>query len=372
MQFLTYELAQEIVERTMKILNRNINVMNDKGVIIGSGDSERINQLHDGALLVLENGESVEIDKSRAARMKGSRPGINLPIRFSNRIVGVVGITGEPEQIQNYAQLVKMAAELVLEQSFLLERVQWKQRLQSEIVNQLISEEGVNEASIKERAGFLGINLEHPRIVIVIEQSDYTEISNQKLIRSVQYEIGKTDLIGVTFNNEIVVLKAAAVKESKRELTPLLKRLLKVSGGKVLIGSGSLAENIKELKSSFYQAKRAIMVGSKLKPDTSFYHYEDYQLEVMLAKLAQDEEDKNAFSFYHQLLDQGKKGELVHTLEAYIREGGELNKIAESLFIHRNTLRYRLEKITELTNKDPRNIKDLIELYMAKLLHDIS
>ncbi|MBO1512623.1 CdaR family transcriptional regulator [Metabacillus bambusae] len=372
MQFITYELAQEIVERTMKILNRNINVMNDEGVIIGSGDSERINQLHAGALLVLKKGESVEIDSSRAVRMKGSRPGINLPIRFSNQIVGVVGITGEPEQIRNYAQLVKMAAELVLEQSFLLERVQWKQMLQSEIVNQLISEEGLNEESIKERAGFLGINLEHPRIVIVIEKSDYTEISNQKLIRSVQYEVGKTDLIGITFNNEIVILKAVAVKESKGELTPFLKRLLKVSGGKVLIGSGSLAGNIKELKSSFYQAKRAIMVGSKLLPDASFYHYEDYQLEVTLAKLAQDEEDKSAFSYYHKLLDQGKKGELIHTLEAYIREGGELNKIADSLFIHRNTLRYRLEKIRELTNKDPRNIKDLIELYMAKLLHDIS
>jgi carbohydrate diacid regulator len=372
MQFLTNELAQEIVERTMKILNRNINVMNDEGVIIGSGDIERINQLHDGALLVLKNGESVEIDRSKAAGMKGSRPGINLPICFNNQIVGVVGITGEPEQIQNYAQLVKMAAELVLEQSFLLERVQWKQRLQSEIVNQLISEEGLNEEWIKERAGFLGINLEQPRIAIVLEQSDYTEVSDQKLIRSIQYEIGKTDLIGVTFNNEIVVLKAAAVKESKRELTSFLKRLLKASGGKVFIGSGSLVESIKELKSSFHQAKRAIRVGSKLRSDTSFYHYEDYRLEVMLAKLTEGEQDKNAFSFYDQLLDQGKKGDLAHTLEAYIREGGELNKVAESLFIHRNTLRYRLEKIAELTNKDPRNIKDLIELYMAKLLHDIN
>lgn len=37
MQFLTRELAQEIVERTMSILNRNINVMNESGVIIGSG-----------------------------------------------------------------------------------------------------------------------------------------------------------------------------------------------------------------------------------------------------------------------------------------------------------------------------------------------
>jgi carbohydrate diacid regulator len=371
-QFLTTELAQEIVERTMKILNRNINVMDDKGVIIGSGDSERMNELHDGALLVLKNGESVVIDKSKATKMKGSRPGINLPICFNHQIVGVVGITGEPEKIQNYAQLVKMAAELVLEQSFLLETVQWKRRLQSEIVNQLISEEGLDEEWIKERAGFLGINLEQPRIAIVLVQSDYTEVSNQKLSRSIQYEIGKTDLIGVTFNNEVVVLKAVTVKESKRELTSFLQRLRKVSGEKVFIGTGSQVKSIKELKASFHQAKRAIIVGSKLQSDRNFYHYEDYRLEVTLAKLAQDEQDKQAFSFYNRILEQDKKGDLVHTLEAYIREGGELNKVAESLFIHRNTLRYRLEKIAELTGKDPRNIKELMELYMAKLLHDIS
>ncbi len=117
-QFLSYELAQEIVERTMKILNKNINVMNEDGIIIGSGEKERINQVHDGALLVLKKGKSVVIDEKSAAGLKGAKPGINLPIQFNNQIIGVVGITGEPEQIQNYAELVKMAAELVLEQSF--------------------------------------------------------------------------------------------------------------------------------------------------------------------------------------------------------------------------------------------------------------
>lgn len=371
MPFLTSELAQEIVERTMKILNKNINVMNHEGVILGSGDSERINQLHDGALLVLQHGESVEIDKTKAAGMKGSKPGINLPIRFNNQIVGVIGITGEPDQIRNYAQLVKMAAELVLEQSFLLERVQWKQRLQSEIVNQIIAEEGLNEEWIKERAGILGIDLDQPRRAIVLQQPGYTEASIQAFVRSIQYEIGKADLIGVTFNNEIVVLKTDDGQETNRELTPLLKRFQKASGSKVWIGSGSTAKTIKALKTSFQQAKGAILAGSKLQPEANFHCYEDYRLEIMLAKLAQEEQDHNPFSFYDALLDQGQKGELVHTLEAYIKEGGELNKIAESLFIHRNTLRYRLDKITDLTNKDPRNVKDLMELYMAKLLHDI-
>ncbi|HZH59476.1 MAG TPA: sugar diacid recognition domain-containing protein [Metabacillus sp.] len=371
MQFLTYELAQEIVERTMKILNHNINVMNDKGIIIGSGDKERINQLHDGALLVLNKGESYEIDKLAAAEMKGTKPGINLPIQFNNQIVGVIGITGEPESIRNYAQLVKMAAELVLEQSLLLERVQWKQRLQSEIVNRLISEKDFNEEWIKERAQFLGIKVDQSRIAFVLKQSDDTEFSNQELLRSVHYELEKDDLMGITLNNEIVILKAAVTIHEKSDLFLFMKRLEKASRGKALIGIGSRTERIKEITSSFLQAKKAIFVGSKLQPEKAFYDYEEYRLDILLSKLAQNEQDRKSFSFYHKLLEEGKKGELEQTLEAYIKENGELNKISERLFIHRNTLRYRLEKISELTGKDPRNIRDLMELYIAKLMNDI-
>ncbi|WP_077306424.1 CdaR family transcriptional regulator [Terribacillus halophilus] len=367
MQFLTYELAQEIVERTMKILNQNINVMNDEGIIIGSGDKERINQFHAGALVVLEQGESVEIDDASVGSMEGARSGINLPIQFRNQIVGVVGITGEPAQIRNYAELVKMAAELVLEQSVLLERVQWRQRLQSEIVNQLISEDSLDEALLKERAGFLGINLEYPRTAVYVKKTDHSDMSMQKLVRTIQYEIGKADLVGATFNDEIVILKA--VNEPKTELLSFLKRLSKVIGGNVLIGCGDLAGNVQAYKQSFCRAKNATIVGGKLHPERSAYSYEEYQFEILLTK-AVEEEDLRAFAYYQQLLDQDKKGELVQTLEAYIREGGELNKIAETLFIHRNTLRYRLEKITELTGKDLRHAKDLMELYLAKLVHD--
>ncbi|MFP7170732.1 CdaR family transcriptional regulator [Terribacillus halophilus] len=368
MQFLTYELAQEIVGRTMKILNQNINVMNEEGVIIGSGERDRIDQLHTGALLVLEKGESMEIDDASAAEMKGARPGINLPILFNDQVVGVIGITGEPEQIRNYAQLVKMAAELVLEQSFLLERVQWKQRLQSEIVNQLIAEGDLNEESIKQRAGFLGMDVGCPRFAIVMEKMDDAQITTQGLIGAVQYEIGRNDLIGVSYNEEIVVLKAAG---SKWGLNHFLERLQKISSENVRMGIGRVANQLNQLKASFSQAKNAIMVGSKLDPDRNCFPYEKYQLEIMLSKVIR-EEDKSAFSYYDNLLDQGRKGELIDTLEAYIREGGELNKIAESLFIHRNTLRYRLDKIAELTGKDPRDAKDLMELYMAKLQRDLS
>ncbi|MGQ7180384.1 sugar diacid recognition domain-containing protein, partial [Escherichia coli] len=54
-------MAQDIVARTMRIIDTNINVMDARGRIIGSGDRERIGELHEGALLVLSQGRVVDI-----------------------------------------------------------------------------------------------------------------------------------------------------------------------------------------------------------------------------------------------------------------------------------------------------------------------
>lgn len=51
--FLDSRLAQEIVTRTMRIIDCNVNIMDSKGYIIGSGDPERIGELHEGALGVI-------------------------------------------------------------------------------------------------------------------------------------------------------------------------------------------------------------------------------------------------------------------------------------------------------------------------------
>ena len=56
---LTPKLAQQIVERTMKIIDCNINVMDANGCIIGSGDLERIGEVHEGAMLAISQKRTV-------------------------------------------------------------------------------------------------------------------------------------------------------------------------------------------------------------------------------------------------------------------------------------------------------------------------
>ena len=57
-------LAQEIVEKTMKIIPYDINVMDSHGFILASGDPARIGELHAGARLALVQAQAVEIDTS--------------------------------------------------------------------------------------------------------------------------------------------------------------------------------------------------------------------------------------------------------------------------------------------------------------------
>ncbi len=136
-------LAQEIVARTMKIIDGNVNVMDARGRIIGSGDRERIGELHEGALLVLSQGRIVDIDDAVAKHLHGVRPGINLPLRIDGAIVGVIGLTGEPDALRHYGELVcmaaeMMAAEMMLEQARLLHMLAQDSRLREELVLNLI------------------------------------------------------------------------------------------------------------------------------------------------------------------------------------------------------------------------------------------
>lgn len=71
---LDHDLAQDIVDRAMAILPCNVNVMDSQGLILGSGEAERINTRHEGAQLVLANGRIVELDVEAAKCLRACSP----------------------------------------------------------------------------------------------------------------------------------------------------------------------------------------------------------------------------------------------------------------------------------------------------------
>lgn len=110
----------------------------------------------------------VDIDDAVAKHLHGVRQGINLPLRLEGEIVGVIGLTGEPESLRKYGELVCMTAEMMLEQSRLMHLLAQDSRLREELVMNLIQAEEHTPA-LSEWAQRLGIDLNQPRVVAVIE-----------------------------------------------------------------------------------------------------------------------------------------------------------------------------------------------------------
>ena len=83
---LDHALAQDIVDRAMAILPCNVNVMDYLGIIIGSGEAERLYTRHEGAQLVLANRRVVEIDSHTAHTPNGIEDDARGPSRRSLKL----------------------------------------------------------------------------------------------------------------------------------------------------------------------------------------------------------------------------------------------------------------------------------------------
>lgn len=367
--YLTSSLAQNIVVRTMKILPYNINVMNANGIILGSGDTSRLNQVHEGALAAISKGKTIEITKEDASQLEGTKPGVNLPFFFQGNIIGVIGITGDPNDVRYYGELVRMTAELILEQTYLLEEIRWDERFREDFVSRLIHGEIDNDYYLYEQANRLEIDLSIPRITIVILVKE-----NKDIIQMIKGQLGKDDLYVIS-NPYLVILKKITKKGDEWNYDEILSRIDQWCNYQkdyynltMKVASGEYYPGVSGLHQSFIDAVETLQVGMKLYPERNIYPYQVYKLEVLLRKTIAHQNIENLKKPFQTLVQNDKKGELVKTIVAYIEGNQHVQQVSDQLYIHRNTLQYRLQSIKEVTGKDPRVTKDLFELYTSMLL----
>lgn len=374
-------IARQIVERTMKIIPYSVNVMDEQGRIIGSGDPSRLQQKHEGAVLASTERRVVEIDQATSARLKGVKPGINLPIVHHEQVLGVVGISGEPSQVHHYGELVKMTAELIVEQAELMEQVQWDKRHREELVMQLISAEESDEQKLATIAQRLDIDINEPRIatiikLIALDDNTLTLEHMQHLVHLLEYP-ERNNLVGIlsVSEHEVVVLKPASVigdewnpDKERQRVKSLLKRINKEAGFRVRVAVGDYFPGINGLTRSYQSAKTTLQVTRKLKGTIFFFH--DHQLPVLLSAMQyQNWQREKLLTPLLELQKHDRQGLLQKTIETYLLLNCDPAKTCQELHIHRNTLRYRLDKINELISLDINKLEDKIHLYLALKLY---
>lgn len=101
------ETARKIADGIMQIISYNVNIMDNTGVIIASGDEARIGTIHQGAVKALSMQKPYIVYKDT----ENERKGINLPISYNKNVVGVVGISGPVEEVMQIGQIVVVTVE---------------------------------------------------------------------------------------------------------------------------------------------------------------------------------------------------------------------------------------------------------------------
>lgn len=131
------------------------------------------------------------------------------------------------------------------------------------------------------------------------------------------------------------------------------------------VASSNVFHYIDEIPRQYRLTRTSFSIAAKLGRAELIHDWKDYEFYHIL------DECKNRdvlASFVHPAIfrlmeyDRTKDGQLLETLKSYIRCGLSVKDTASALFVHRNTLTYRLKKITELTGVNLENISELIRL----------
>ncbi len=387
---LSTRLAQDIVTRTMRIIPFNVNVMDARGVILASGDPARVGELHDAALLALTRRATVEVDAASAPRMHGARPGINLPLVVGGQLCGAIGLSGEPEAVRQFGELVRLTAEMILEQASLAGELQRDSRHREALVLNLIRGETGARPELEAWARRLGLDFRRAQAVFLVElahgdgDGDGGAGDDAALgaIQRLQMALlgrepgllcataGPHELVMLAVLEADVADAASAEQHARRRqqaLHAVVGALLDVP---FTLTMGLVASGVGAAAISCESARAAARIGRRRDPQASSHSYYDLALPVLLSGLGAGWQAGQLRRPLARLAGERSAATLRRTLDAWFANGESATATAAALHIHRNTLDYRLRRIEELTGLDLGRSEDRLLLYVAALLGD--
>ena len=224
---------------------------------------------------------------------------------------------------------------------------------------------------IYNRAKKLHIDTEARRVVYIIETKNEKDANALETVRSLFS--GKTkDFITAVDEKNIILVKELKQNESYEEANKTAKVILDMLNteamSKVHVAYGTIVNEIKDVSRSYKEAKMALDVGKIFYSGRNIVAYNNlgigrliYQLPMPLCKMFIREifEGKSPDDF---------DDETLTTINKFFENSLNVSETSRQLYIHRNTLVYRLDKLQKSTNLDLRVFEDAITFKIALMV----
>ncbi|MGX8698532.1 MAG: CdaR family transcriptional regulator [bacterium] len=353
-------LAGQIVETLKSICDRDINFIDPDGRIIASTDPERVNSYHEGGHEASRTGEIIVIERDDPVR--NLRHGINMPIRFHSRTVAVIGITGPPAEVRRYTELAQRLTLLHLREQELEARNYDRRTQTAQLVRALLAGEAVSSGFLGEVLKANGIPMEGGvwRTVVLQLQTRHGRplAALEAEVNALIDRAGRC-LSAFFFPDEYIVILPAEVFEAQEAA---FAALAEAYPDAIKIGVGSR----RHLTRQDLSAEAARLALRSLEPGQNYALYERMRLELLLAGVGEGARRAYLARCLAALTEEEKS-----LLRLYFSQDASLKDTAAALFMHKNTLQYRLRRIQERSGLDPRRFREAAAIYAALVLERI-
>lgn len=363
---------QSIVEEIGDTINLNVNIMNEEGYIIASKDISRIGMFHKGAKRIIDEKLEKEIISQENSDSE-TRPGVNYPLIVNQQVVGVVGITGDYNQIGVLGEVIRKMTEMLIMDRYRSSLNRTRENLRKNMAVEWLF--GKDKENLKSSSSILGIDIDLKRRIVVSEiilplnlkeiaiQEEYEEIA-----RHLRHNIEDDhQQMVLSMGNRVILFlrdSTSLVNQVKRYMHQIEEKFsCEIYSGVGVSGSGK-----NDTVRSYKTAETACVLVRQLN-EQRIMEYNDRDLRFLLSDIPEDKRIRYLDNIWKGCTRAERK-EMLKCLESYIQNEGSLTKTSDELFIHKNTLQYRLAKIKNITGYDPRKLSEAIHLYIAVLLEE--
>ena len=370
---LSDSIAREIVEELSEVTPLNINIMNAEGHIIASKDPARIGSFHEGAYQIVTHDLPQMVIHS-GDRLEGVRPGLNYPIRIEGKTVGVLGITGEFDEIVDSARIINRMTELLLENAYTTEQQQFGKSIRNRYFDEWVNGDVKSITSeFFDRGRALGFDITLPRRFLDCSVYALRHDTSMETLQAIERAEESIVQFVLSLSRNNIYSKAGAslvlaVAETTDEgLLRIAERLIAITetvpGLTLAVGADAEAEPFYAAKSALHKARVANQACMRThRWNVRFYN--DLRMELIVDSTS----DQSKAEYIKRLFPGYSADDIVDAiilLENYYETEGSVSQTAERLYIHKNTLQYRLKKIAERTGYDPRSIRHSSLFYNA-------
>ena len=349
------KIFQGVIIQLKDAVSRPIGVVDEQGYVVASSELAIIgSRLDDFHVFDFESGERTVITGARtycALTGDGNRP---------DYVAFVDGIDAEAKTLCTVAAVAFNEAKSSYEEK----------HNKAAFVKNIISD-NILPGDVYVRAKELHFVTDDPRCVLLVRQTENGDVAAVEVIQRLFPDKQKDFVLNIN-ETDIVVVKALSSPEAHEEVLKVARSIEKLLheelGIRCIIGISTNARHLRELADRYKEAQVAIDVGRIFESEKTIINYESlglgriiYQLPTTLCEMFLNEVfKKNPI----ETLDE----DTLQTINCFFENNLNVSETSRKLYVHRNTLVYRLEKIKKITGLDLREFDHAIVFKVAMMV----